>query len=103
MSRALTMYQKMSDECKRSLKRQFDFSISELDQMEKFMEDNLGKPVTDILSILIKDVDLNDRQKVIVSYTLGAVVCTEDVIQVLEERKIAKIDPVLNIRIGQGG
>lgn len=97
------MYQKMSDECKRSLKRQFDCSISELNQMEKFMADNLGKPVSDILSILIKDVDLNDRQKVIVSYTLGAVVGTEGIVQDLEERKMAKIDPILNIRIGQGG
>lgn len=97
------MYQKMSVECKKSLKRQFDCSSSELNQMEKFMTDNLGKPVSDILSILIKDVNLNDRQKVIVSYTLGAVVGTEGIVQQLEEKKIAKIDPMLNIRIGQGG
>jgi hypothetical protein len=100
--RVLIMYQKMSDECKKSLKKQFDCSSSELSEMEKFMADNLGKPVTDILNILIKDVDLNDRQKVIVSYTIGGIVGTEGIVQELEERKI-KVDPILNIRIGQGG
>lgn len=97
------MYQKMNDECKRSLKRQFDFSISELDQMEKFMAGNLNKPAADILGILIKDVDLNGRQKVIISYTLGAAVGAESVMKDLEESNITKVDPMINMKLGQGG
>jgi uncharacterized membrane protein YoaK (UPF0700 family) len=97
------MYHRMSEECKKSLKRQFDFSALELDQMEKFMTGNTNKPVTDILDTLMKNVDLNDRQKVIVSYTLGASVGAEAVMQDLEESNMTKVDPMLNIKIGQGG
>jgi hypothetical protein len=97
------MYQKMSEECRRSLKRQFDFSVSELDHMEKFMAENIDKPAADILNVLMEDIDLNDRQKVIVSYTLGASVGAEGVMKDLEESKITKLDSLINIRIGQGG
>jgi hypothetical protein len=97
------MYQKMSEECKRSLKRQFDFSMSELDQMETFTDDNLHKPAVDILDILMKNDDLNDKQKVIISYTLGTAVGAEGVMQDLEESSMIKVAPILNMRIGQGG
>jgi hypothetical protein len=97
------MYQKMSDECKKSLKRQFDFSLLELDQMEKFIADNMGKSAKDILDTLMKDEDLNDGQKVIVSYTLGASVGAETAIQDLEKSKIVNVDPIVNMQIGQGG
>lgn len=97
------MYQKMGKECKTSLKKQFDFSELELVQMEEFMAGNIDKPVTDILITLMKNVDLNDRQKVVVSYTLGTSVGADTVIQELEESRMVKIDPMLNIKIGQGG
>lgn len=97
------MYKKMSDECKKSLKRQFDFSMLELEKVEKFITCNMDKSISDILYILMKDVDLNDRQKVLISYTLGASVGAEGVIHDLEENNIAKVDPIINIKIGQGG
>lgn len=97
------MYQKMSEECKKSLKRQFDFSMLELDQMETFTADNLNKPTADILDILMKNDDLSDRQKVIISYTLGTAVGAEGVMQDLEESSMAKVNPMLNMQIGQGG
>jgi hypothetical protein len=97
------MYQKMSDECRRSLKRQFDFSVSELDQMEKFIASNINKTAVDILDTLMKNADLNDRQKVMVSYTLGASVGAEGIMQELEESQMAKVDPTINMKIGQGG
>jgi hypothetical protein len=83
------MYQKMSEDCKKSLKRQFDFSASE--------------PAADILDILMKSDDLNDKQKVIISYTLGTAVGAEGVMQDLEESSMAKVNSMLNIQIGQGG
>jgi hypothetical protein len=97
------MYQKMSEECKRSLKRQFDFSMLELDQMESFTADNLSKSAVDILDVLMKSEDLNDKQKVIISYTLGTAVGAESVMQDLEENSMAKVSPMLNMQIGQGG
>ncbi len=101
------MYQKMSEECKASLRKQFGFSTLELGQMEEFMannlDNNLSKPVTEILDALMKDVDLNDRQKVMVSYTLGASVGVKSVIQDLEESNIRKVSPILNMQVGQGG
>jgi hypothetical protein len=97
------MYQKMSEDCKKSLKRQFDFSASELNQMETFTADNLNKPAADILDILMKSDDLNDKQKVIISYTLGTAVGAEGVMQDLEESSMAKVNSMLNIQIGQGG
>jgi hypothetical protein len=97
------MYQNMSSECKKSLKRQFDFSVLELDQMEKFMASNMNKTTTDVLNILMKNVDLDDRQKVIVSYTLGAAVGAECAMQDLEKSQMVKIDPMVNMQLGQGG
>ena len=97
------MYQKMSNECRNILKRQFDFSMSELDQMEKFIACNIGKSATDILNALIKNVDLNDRQKVIVSYTLGTSIGVESIVQELGESQMSKVDPMINVKIGQGG
>lgn len=97
------MYQKMSEECKKSLKKQFNFSMLELDHMETFTEDNLNKPAMDILDILMKSTDLSDKQKVIISYTLGTAVGAEGVMQDLEENSMAKVNPMLNMQIGQGG
>lgn len=97
------MYKKMSSECRRSLKRQFDFSILELDQIEKFISSNMDKSAADILGALMENADLNDRQKVMVSYTLGASVGAEGIMQELEESQMTKIDPMINMKIGQGG
>ena len=93
----------MSDDCKESLKRQFDFSMLELEQMEKFMSINMKKTAKDLLETLMKDDSLNDRQKVIVSYTIGASVGAEDAKKELEDFQNMKIESGTNIRIGQGG
>ncbi len=97
------MYQRMGVECKKSLKKQFDFSTSELEQIEKFMEDNVSRPVGDILDAVMKDVNLNDRQKVILSYTLGASVGAETAMQDLKRSNAENVGPVLNMKLGQGG
>jgi hypothetical protein len=101
------MYQKMSDACKKGLKHQFDFSKSELDQIESFISNNMGKRAREILETLMEDNSLNDRQKVMVSYTLGASVGAESAIQDLEKINTQKVmsttNSVMNIHIGQGG
>jgi len=97
------MYHKMSGACKKSLKRQFDFSVSELDQIENFIYNNMGKTAKEILEILMEDEILSDRQKVMVSYTLGASVGAESAIQDLEKIHAKKVEPMMNISIGQGG
>jgi hypothetical protein len=97
------MYNKMSSECRRSLKRQFDFSILELDQIEKFISSNMDKSAADILGTLMENADLNDRQKVMVSYTLGASVGAEGAMQKFEDSQVAKVDQFVNMKIGQGG
>lgn len=97
------MYHKMSSDCKKSLKRQFDFSTVELEQMEKFISRNVRKTAQDLLETLMKEDDLNDRQKVIISYTIGASVGAEDAKQELEYIQNIRAEPMTNIRIGQGG
>lgn len=97
------MYQKMSDVCKKSLKSQFDFSMIELEQIESFISNNMGKTAKEILEILMEDDSLSDRQKVMVSYTLGASVGAESAMQGYEKINTKKVNPVMNIRIGQGG
>lgn len=97
------MYHKMSEDCKESLKKQFEFSMLELEQMERFMSRNMKKTAKDLLETLMKDDSLNDRQKVIVSYTIGASVGAEDIMQELENIQNMKEESRTNIRIGQGG
>lgn len=97
------MYHKMSMSCKKSLKRQFEFSLLELEQMEKFISRNTEKTAKDLLETLMKDNNLNDRQKVIVSYTIGASVGAEDAKQELEDIQNIQVASRTNIRIGQGG
>ena len=97
------MYHKMSGECKENLKSQFDFSMLELEQMEKFMSKNMKKTAKDLLETIMKDNSLNDRQKVIVSYTIGVSVGAEDERQELENFQNMKTESTINIRIGQGG
>lgn len=97
------MYQKMSGACKKSLKNQFDFSVSELDQIENFISVNMGKTAKEILITLMEDENLSDKQKVMVSYTLGASVGAESAILELDKVDIKNFEPVTNIKIGQGG
>ncbi len=103
------MYEQMGNACRKSLKRQFDFSRSELDQMEKFISDNMDKTAKEILDMLMEDASLNDKQKVIVSYTLGASIGSEDTLQNMKKNTIQNVERMnhdmlsTNIRIGQGG
>lgn len=97
------MYQKMSNTCRKSLKNQFDFSVPELNEIESFISNNIDKTAIEIIENLMKDSNLNDRQKVMISYTLGSSVGAESVIQDLEKISAKKVDPITNIRIGQGG
>ena len=96
------MYENMSDDCKRSLKRQFDFSLLELDQMEKFISENMDKTAKEILENLMDDDDLNHKQKVIVSYTLGASVGAESARQDIESIRTTRAESMA-MKIGQGG
>lgn len=93
----------MSNDCKDSLKRQFYFSMLELEQMEEFMSKNMQKTAKDLLETLMKDDILNDRQKVIVSYTIGASVGAEDAKQEFDNIQNMRIESMANVRIGQGG
>ncbi len=109
------MYEHMSNTCRKSLKRQFDFSVPELDQMEKFMSENMDKTASEILDVLMKDERLNDKQKVIVSYTLGATIGSENALQDVEKNIAQDIEKNMmqnlevgntilqNMKIGQGG
>ena len=97
------MYQKMSSVCKKTLKRQFGFSIVELDQIEKFMSDNIGSTAREIIDTLMRDEYLNDRQKVMISYTIGASVGAENKMQSDEDVTSAKFGPKINVVVGQGG
>ncbi len=103
------MYEQMGNACRKSLKRRFDFSKSELDQMEKFISDNMDKTAKEILNMLMEDTNLNDKQKVIVSYTLGASIGSEDTLQNMKKNTIQNVEKMnhdmlsTNIRIGQGG
>ncbi len=94
------MYECMSNTCRKSLRRQFDFSMPELDQMEEFMLENMDKTTKEVLDILMDDDHLNDRQKVIVSYTLGATMGSDDALP-----NMSKINSIIieNMKIGQGG
>lgn len=67
------------------------------------MSRNMKKTAKDLLETLMKDDSLNDRQKVIVSYTIGASVGAEDIMQELENIQNMKEESRTNIRIGQGG
>lgn len=97
------MYQKMTSDCKKSLKRQFDFSKSELDQIESFISNNMGQPAKDILSNLMDDDNLSDRQKVLVSYILGTSVGVESTRRDFEGINFQKAEPIVNMRVGQAG
>ena len=97
------MYQKMSSVCKKSLKKQFGFSTIELDQIEKFISDNMGGTTKEIIDILMRDEYLNDKQKVMISYTIGASVGAENRIQSDEDMRSMKFGPNINVVIGQGG
>ena len=97
------MYHKMSRECRKDLKRQFDCSGLELDQMENFMSINIGKTTREILDKIMKDDNLDDRQKVLISYTMGVLVGENNADQESEYFQNEKLTPVMNIKIGQGG
>ncbi len=97
------MYQKMSSDCKKSLKRKFDFSASELDQIESFISNNMGQPAKEILSNLMADDDLSDRQKVLVSYILGTSVGVESARRDFEGINFQRAEPIANMRVGQAG
>jgi len=97
------MYQKMSSVCKKSLKKQFGFSTIELDQIEKFMSDNMGGTAREIIDTLMRDEYLDDRQKVMISYTIGASVGAESKIQSNEDIASVKFGPKVNVVVGQGG
>ena len=97
------MYQKMSGDCKKSLKKQFDFSVPELDQIEKFISKNMGQTAKEILENLMEDDNLTDRQKVLASYILGTSVGAESATKDVEHISLQKNAPIVNMQIGQGG
>lgn len=97
------MYQKMSSDCKKSLKRQFDFSKLELDQIESFISNNMGQPAKEILSNLMDDDNLSDRQKVLVSYILGTSVGVESTKRDIEGINFQSVEPIVSMKIGQAG
>ena len=97
------MYAKMSNACRSSLKRQFGFSVVELDQIEKFISDNIRGTTKEVIEKLMNDECLSDRQKVMISYTIGAAVGAERGIQIDEDMKQVKFGPKTNVVVGQGG
>ncbi len=97
------MYQKMSGDCKKSLKKQFDFSVPELDQIEKFISKNMGQTAKEILENLMEDDNLTDRQKVLASYILGTSVGAESATKDIETISSHNMAPVAKMQIGQGG
>lgn len=101
------MYQKMNTATRKNLKNQFDFSASELNQIENFISRNMGQSAKDILENLMDDKNLSARQKVLVSYILGTSVGVESIRRDMEEEmSLSSIrDNYIhsNIKIGQGG
>lgn len=95
------MYKKIKNVCKKSLKNQFDFSAMELDQIENFIYNNMGKTAKEILETLLRDDNLSDKQKVMTSYTLGASVGFESAMK--DKIESRDISPMVDIQIGQGG
>lgn len=76
---------KMSDLCKETMIKEFGFTDPELIQIENFMNKHNNRTARDILDYLIKDKELNDRQKIIISYVVG-----NSVGQTLQEDPIMK-------------
>ncbi len=97
------MYKKMSDECRKDLEEQFNFSEKELDHMESFISSNMGKTTREILDTIMKDDSLNNKQRVLISYTIGVSIGEDNMDQELKDIQNAKPELVMNIRIGQGG
>lgn len=93
----------MSDECRKGLKKQFNFSDQELDHMESFISGNMGKTTREILDAIMKDDSISNKQKVLISYTIGVYVGEDNMDQELEDMKNAKSELMANIKIGQGG
>ncbi len=97
------MYQTMSISDRKKIKKQFEFSVSELDQMEKFINNNMGQTAKKILENLMADDNLSDRQKVLVSYILGTSVGVESVTKDYENINPREAKPWANMKIGQAG
>jgi len=51
----------------------------------------------------MRDEYLNDRQKVMISYTIGASVGAESKMQSDEDMTSVKFGPKINVVVGQGG
>lgn len=57
--------------CKTTMIEEFGFTNSELSQIEKFWGEQGGKTAKEILDDLIKNKELKNKQKIIISYFVG--------------------------------
>lgn len=62
---------KMSESCKTSMAEQFGFKSSELVQVENFMNRQNQKTAKEILDSLMRDKELNNKQKIVTAYVVG--------------------------------
>lgn len=62
---------KMSDMCKETMTKGFDFKKSELVNIEDFMNRQQEKTAKEILDDLIKDKKLSSKQKIVIAYVVG--------------------------------
>lgn len=62
---------KISKICKITMIEGFEFTNSELFQIESFIDRQGGKTAKEILDDLIKNKTLNSKQKIVISYVVG--------------------------------
>lgn len=66
----------ITEEYKKKLKENFNFSDTEVDEIEEFFNENNNKTAGEILDTIEKENTLGKKQIIILSYIVGASVGT---------------------------
>lgn len=88
---------KMSEKCKAQLTTIFRFSNDELDGIERFINSINNESAAYILDTLLSDENLNQKQKIVISYIVG-----NSVREIFEyEKEMLKKEKFKDMNVGE--